>query len=64
MAGPVTVQIGELTTDSGCIVGAAGTEVVIGRTVLDLLDLTPDETSGRLARQHPEGPVIAIQRDS
>ena len=44
-----------------CIVGRAGTEVLIGHMVLTLLDLVADQETGRLAPRHPDGPVWALR---
>ena len=61
VAGPVTVQIGRLALHTDCIVGAPGSEVVIGRIVLEALDLGVDHTNQTLAPRHPEGPVLALR---
>ena len=60
-AGPVTVRIGDRSAMTECIVGRAGTEVLIGHVVLTLLDLVADQETGRLAPRHPDGPVWALR---
>ena len=57
----VTIEIGDLATQTEAIVGPAGSEVLIGQLVLEALDLTADCRNGRLEPRHPEGPVLAIR---
>ena len=62
LAGPVTVQIGELATRTDCIVGVAGGgEILIGQLVLEALDLIADCTNRRVTPRHPDGPVLAAR---
>ncbi len=57
----VTIEIGDLATRTEAIVGPAGSQVLIGQTVLEILDLIADCKNRRLAPRHPEGPVLAIR---
>ena len=57
----LTIEIGNLTTRTEAIVGAAGSEVLIGQIVLEALDLIADCRNRTLAPRHPEGPVLALR---
>ena len=57
----VTIEIGDLATQTEAIVGPAGSEVLIGQLVLEALDLIADCRNRTLAPRHPEGPVLAIR---
>ena len=57
----VTIEIGNLATRTEAIVGPAGSEVLIGQVVLEMLDLIADCRNRTLAPRHPEGPVLAIR---
>ena len=57
----VTIEIGNLATRTEAIVGPAGSEVLIGQVVLEMLDLIADCRTRTLAPRHPEGPVLAIR---
>ena len=57
----VTIEIGDLATRTEAIVGPAGSEILIGQTVLEVLDLIADCRNRKLAPRHPEGPVLAIR---
>lgn len=57
----VTIEIGDLATRTEAIVGPAGSEILIGQTVLEVLDLIADCRNRTLAPRHPEGPVLAIR---
>ena len=57
----VTIEIGNLATDTEAIVGTAGSEVLIGQVVLETLDLIADCKARTLAPRHPEGPVLAVR---
>ena len=61
LSGPVTVRIGELTTRTDCIVGVAGSQVLIGQLVLEALDLVADCRAGTVTPRHPEGPVLGLR---
>ena len=58
----VTIEIGSLTTESECMIGPAGSEVLIGQVVLEALDLIADSTNRTVTPRHPEGPVLALRR--
>ena len=58
----VTIEIGSLTTESECIIGPAGSEVLIGQVVLEALDLIADSTNRTVTPRRPEGPVLALRR--
>jgi len=57
----VTIEIGNLATVTEAIVGPAGSQVLIGQVVLEVLDLIADCRSRTLAPRHPDGPVLAIR---
>ena len=57
----VTIKIGNLATWTEAIVGPAGSQVLIGQVVLEMLDLIADCRNRTLAPRHPEGPVLAIR---
>ncbi|MCY4122333.1 MAG: retroviral-like aspartic protease family protein [Acidobacteria bacterium] len=57
----VTIEIGNLSTWTEAIVGPAGSQVLIGQVVLEVLDLIADCRNQTLAPRHPEGPVLAIR---
>ena len=57
----VTIGIENLTTYTEAIVGAAGSQVLIGQVVLEQLDLIADWRNRTLTPRHPEGPVLAIR---
>ena len=58
----VAIEIGNLTTRTEAIVGAAGSEVLIGHIVLEALDLHPDYRNQTLTPRHPEEPVLALRQ--
>ena len=58
----LTIEIGNLATRTEAIVGPAGSQVLIGQIVLEVLDLIPDCRNRTLAPRHPEGPVLALRR--
>ena len=60
----VTIEIGDLATQTEAIVGPAGSQVLIGQVVLELLDLVADCRNQTLAPRHPEGPVLAVRQES
>ena len=57
----VTIEIGNLATRTEAIVGPAGSQVLIGQVVLEVLDLIADCRNRTLAPRHPEGPVLALR---
>ena len=57
----VTIEIGNLATETECIIGVPGSHVLIGQIVLEALDLIADCTNQTLAPRHPEGPVLALR---
>ena len=57
----VTIEIGNLATHTEAIVGTAGSQVLIGQVVLEMLDLVADCKNRTLVPRHPEGPVLAIR---
>ena len=58
----VTIEIGNLATRTEAIVGPAGSEVLIGQVLLEMLDLIADCRNRTLTPRHPEGPVLAIRQ--
>lgn len=59
--GLVTIEIANLSTETACIIGQRGTEVLIGQVVLEELDLIADCKNRSLTPRHPDGPVLAIR---
>ena len=57
----VTIEIRNLATEVPAIVGVAGSQVLIGQVVLELLDLIADCKNRTLTPRHPEGPVLAVR---
>ena len=57
----VTIEIGDLATQTEAIEGPAGSEVLIDQLVLEALDLIADCRNRTLAPRHTEGPVLAIR---
>ena len=51
----VTIEIGNLATRTEAIVGPAGSQVLIGQVVLEMLDLIADCRNRTLVPRHPEG---------
>ena len=60
-AGPVTIEIGGRATHTNCIVGARGSEFLIGQIVFAMLDLVADSTTQTLTPRHPEGLVLSLR---
>ena len=60
--GLVTIAIGNLTTETECIIGPPGSQILIGQVVLEVLDLIADCKNRTLAPRHPEGPLLALRR--
>ena len=61
---PVIVQVDGRTTSGDALV--LGDEVLIGQTVLEVLDLVVDTRNGRLIQnpRHPDGPTLNVKRIS
>ena len=57
----VTIEMGSLVTQTECVLGPAGSQVLIVRVVLDALGLVAHFATGTLALRHPEGPVSALR---
>ena len=57
----VTIEIGNLATDTEVIVGPVGSQVLIGQVVLETLDLMADCKNQTLAPRHSAGPVLALR---
>ena len=55
-------EIANLATQTEAIVGPAGSQVLIGQVVLEVLDLIADCRNQTLAPRHPEGPVLPLRR--
>ena len=53
-------EIGNLATETECIIGAPGSEVLIGQ-IVEALDLIADCRNRTLTPRHPEGPVLALR---
>ena len=62
IAGPLTVRIGNREAITDCVVGPPRSELTIGHTVLTMLDLIADETSGTLRPRHPDYRVFDMRR--
>ena len=59
--GLVTIEIDNLSTEVACIIGPAGSQVLIGQVVLEELDLIADCRNRTLTPRDPEGPVLAVR---
>ena len=61
---PVTVRIDTRRTSGEALV--LGDEVLVGQTVLEMMDLVVDTRNGRLIQnpRHPEGPLLNVKRNS
>jgi predicted aspartyl protease len=60
VAGPVTVRIGDRSTRTDCVVGPPSGEVLIGRIILEALDLIADCTNRTLTPRIPDYPLLRI----
>ena len=56
----VTIEIGNLSTQTEAIMGPTGSQVLIGQLVLEALDLIADCRKGTLMPRPPEAPVLAL----
>ncbi len=59
VAGPVTVKVGNRTTNVNCVVGPPNSEPLMGQTVLETLDLLTDCVSQKLVPR-PESPFLPL----
>lgn len=59
--GLVTIEIGNLSTETECIIGPPGSQILIGQVVLEVLDLIADCKNRTLVPRHPEGPLLALR---
>ena len=56
VAGPVTIKIGKRFMNTDCIVGPPACEALIGKVVMEELDLIPDPQRQNLTPR-PESPI-------
>ena len=61
LAGPVTVRIGNRSTNTDCVVGPPLSEPLLGQIVLEALDLIADCTNRTLAPRYPDYPVLKLK---
>ena len=61
LAGPVTVQIGNRSMSTDCVVGPPLSEPLIGQIVLEALDLIADCTNRTLAPRFPDYPLLKLK---
>ena len=59
LAGPVTVQIGNRSMSTDCVVGPPLSEPLIGQIVLEALDLIADCANRTLAPRFPDYPLLS-----
>ena len=60
-AGPVTVQIGNRSMSTDCVVGPPLSEPLIGQVVLETLDLIADCTNRTLTPRYPDYPLLKLK---
>ena len=61
LAGPVTVQIGNRSMSTDCVVGPPLSEPLIGQVVLETLDLIADCTNRTLTPRYPDYPLLKLK---
>ena len=61
LAGPVTVRIGNRSTNTDCVVGPPLSEPLIGQIVLEALDLIADCTNRTLTPRFPDYPLLKLK---
>ena len=61
LAGPVTVRIGNRSTNTDCVVGPPLSEPLIGQIVLEALDLIADCANRTLAPRFPDYPLLKLK---
>ena len=59
VAGPVTVKVGNRTTNVNCVVGPPNSEPLMGQIVSETLDLLTDCVSQKLVPR-PESPFLPL----
>ncbi len=59
VAGPVTVRVGNRSTNVNCVVGPPNNEPLMGQIVLETLDLLTDCVSQKLVPR-PESPFLPL----
>lgn len=59
VAGPVTVRVGNRSTNVNCVVGPPNSESLMGQIVLETLDLFTDCVSQKLVPR-PESPFLPL----
>ncbi len=59
VAGPVTVRVGNRSTNVNCVVGPPNSEPLMGQIVLETLDLLTDCVSQKLVPR-PESPFLPL----
>ena len=61
LAGPVTVQIGNRSMSTDCVVGPPLSEPLIGQIVLEALDLIADCANRSLTPRFPDYPLLKLK---
>ena len=61
VAGPVTVRIGDRMTQTQCVIGPPGCEVLIGQLALEAMDMVADCTNRTLAPRNPGYPNLKMK---
>jgi len=61
VAGPVTVKIGDRITQTQCVIGPPGCEVLIGQLVLEATDMVADCTNRTLMPRNPGYPNLKMK---
>ena len=61
IAGPVTVQIGNRSLNTDCIVGPPMSEPLPGQIVIEALDLIADCTNRTLEPRFPDYPLLKLK---
>ena len=61
LAGPVSVQIGNRSMITNCVVGPPLSEPLVGQVVLETLDLIADCTKRTLTPRYPDYPLLKLK---
>ncbi len=63
VAGPVTVKIGDRSTNTDCIIGPSGCDPLIGQVILEEMDLLADCNNHTLLPrpESPDYPLLSLK---
>ena len=61
LAGPVTVRIGNRAMVTNCVVGPPLSEALVGRVVLETLDVIADCANRALMPRYPDYPLLKLK---